>query len=90
MTAATGPAEGREWRAPGGRPAQANHNRPRADPWQGRVVRSPAGAVGLLNLHYLLGWDPGRIKRDSPATTDIPTTMRLAEPPERLDWLRRA
>jgi hypothetical protein len=54
------------------------------------VVRSPAGAVGLLNLHYLLGWDPGRIKRDSPATTDIPTTMRLAEPPERLDWLRRA
>jgi hypothetical protein len=76
--------------APGGRQAQANHYRPRADPWQGRVARSPAGAVGLMYLHCLLGRDPGRSKRDSPATTNLPTTIRLAEPPEPFDWLRSA
>ena len=32
----------------------------------------------------------GRGERDSPATTDLPTTMRLAEPPEPFDWLRSA
>jgi hypothetical protein len=32
----------------------------------------------------------GRGERDSPATTDLPITMRLAEPPEPFDWLRSA
>ena len=27
-------------------------------------------------------------ERHSPATTDLPITMRLAEPPEPFDWLR--
>ena len=30
----------------------------------------------------------GRGERHSPATTDLPITMRLAEPPEPFDWLR--
>ena len=29
-------------------------------------------------------------ERDSPATNDLPITMRLAEPPERSDWLQSA
>jgi hypothetical protein len=32
----------------------------------------------------------GRGERDSPATTDLPITMRLAEPPEPFDWLLSA
>jgi hypothetical protein len=32
----------------------------------------------------------GRGERHSPATTDLPVTMRLAEPPVPLDWLRSA
>jgi hypothetical protein len=32
----------------------------------------------------------GRGERDSPATTDLPVTMRLAEPPEPCEWLRSA
>jgi hypothetical protein len=32
----------------------------------------------------------GRGERHSPATTDVPITMRLAEPPEPFDWLRSA
>ncbi len=32
----------------------------------------------------------GRGERDSPATTDLPITMRLAEPPEPCDWLKSA
>lgn len=32
----------------------------------------------------------GRGERHSPATTDLPITMRLAEPPEPFDWLRTA
>ena len=32
----------------------------------------------------------GRGERHSPATTDPPITMRLAEPPEPFDWLRSA
>ena len=32
----------------------------------------------------------GRGERDSPATNDLPITMRLAEPPEPFDWLRTA
>ena len=32
----------------------------------------------------------GRGERDSPATNDLPIMMRLAEPPERSDWLKSA
>ena len=32
----------------------------------------------------------GRGERDSPATNDLPITMRLSEPPEPFDWLRSA
>jgi hypothetical protein len=32
----------------------------------------------------------GRGERHCPATTDLPITMRLAEPPEPFDWLRSA
>jgi hypothetical protein len=32
----------------------------------------------------------GRGERDSPATNDLPITMRLAEPPEPWDWLNSA
>jgi hypothetical protein len=32
----------------------------------------------------------GRGERHSPATNDLPITMRLAEPPEPFDWLRSA
>jgi hypothetical protein len=32
----------------------------------------------------------GRGERHSPAITDLPITMRLAEPPEPFDWLRSA
>jgi len=32
----------------------------------------------------------GRGERDCPATTDLPTIMRLAEPPEPCEWLRSA
>jgi hypothetical protein len=32
----------------------------------------------------------GRGERDSPATTDLPITMRLAEPPEPCDVVRSA
>ena len=32
----------------------------------------------------------GRGERGCPATTDLPVTMRLAEPPEPFEWLRSA
>jgi len=32
----------------------------------------------------------GRGERDSPATNDLPITMRLAEPPEPSEWLKSA
>jgi len=43
-----------------------------------------AGVVGVKE------GQSGRGERDSPATTDLPVTMRLAEPPEPFDWLRSA
>lgn len=36
------------------------------------------------------GTQVGRGERHSPATTDLPITMRLAELPEPFDWLRSA
>jgi hypothetical protein len=38
---------------------------------------------------HLRGSHP-RTLRDSPATNDLPITMRLAEPPEPCEWLRSA
>ena len=32
----------------------------------------------------------GRGERDSPATNDLPITMRLSEPPEPSGWLKSA
>ena len=34
--------------------------------------------------------ESGRGERDSPATNDLPITMRLAEPPEPSEWLQSA
>ncbi len=51
----------------------------------------PPGRVSGPNLRtngVLEG--AGRGERDSPATNDLPITMRLAEPPEQFDWLRCA
>jgi len=44
----------------------------------------PAGRFELRISGY------GRGERHSPATTDLPVTMRLAEPPEPCEWLRSA
>jgi hypothetical protein len=63
------------------------------------VPRGVSGARGSLSREY---WGRfliivrvterqfGRGERDSPATTDLPITIRLAEPPEPFDWLRSA
>ena len=65
-----------------------------AEPGQGgRSVldADPPGRVSGPNLRtngVLEG--AGRGERDSPATNDLPITMRLAEPPEQFDWLRCA
>ena len=48
---------------------------------------SPASGEGVLSTKE---GQSGRGERDSPATTDLPVTMRLAEPPEPFDWLRSA
>ena len=48
---------------------------------------SPASGEGALSTKE---GRSGRGERDSPATTDLPITMRLAEPPEPFDWLRSA
>ncbi len=55
---------------------------------RGRTPRlSPAQNEGVLSTTQ---GRSGRGERDSPATTDLPITMRLAEPPEPFDWLRSA
>ena len=46
-------------------------------------------AFGVGNQSISIG-QSGRGERHSPATTDLPVTMRLAEPPEPFDWLRSA
>lgn len=43
----------------------------------------------VMELNSKIG-EFGRGERDSPATNDLPVTMRLAEPPEPFDWLRSA
>ena len=48
-----------------------------------------AALPAVLELGHQIG-EFGRGERDSPATTDLPITMRLAEPPEPFDWLRTA
>jgi hypothetical protein len=68
-------------------------------------VLGPADFTFTLTAHARArGWDAafgagvvrvtegqsGRGERHSPATTDLPIAMRLAEPPEPFDWLRSA
>jgi hypothetical protein len=45
-----------------------------------RHQRSPEGTLRCI----------GRGERDSPATTDLPITMRLAEPPAPIELVRSA
>ena len=46
-------------------------------------------AFGSGVIHVKEG-QSGRGERDCPATSDLPITMRLAEPPEPCEWLRSA
>jgi hypothetical protein len=51
------------------------------------------GLDGALPATFELGdqiGEFGRGERDCPATTDLPVTVRLAEPPEPCEWLRSA
>jgi hypothetical protein len=48
-----------------------------------------AAAFGAGDQSISIG-QSGRGERHCPATTDLPVTMRLAEPPEPFDWLRSA
>jgi DNA-binding CsgD family transcriptional regulator len=49
------------------------------------------GCLTVAQAAYWLGRHAGRrTEVHGPATTDLPVTMRLAEPPEPLDWLQRA
>jgi len=56
-----------------------------------RIEPTPSAvAVGLVEAFSSASAGYGRGERDSPATNDLQITMRLAEPPEPLDWLRSA
>ena len=48
---------------------------------------NPASEEGFLGTKESRS---GRGERDSPATNDLPITMRLAEPPEPCHWLQIA
>ena len=48
-----------------------------------------AALPAVIELESKIG-EFGRGERDSPATSDLPITMRLAEPPAPFDWLRSA
>ena len=56
------------------------------------IARDQALGVGRTGRGDIAGKvrKTGRGERDSPATNDLPITMRLAEPPEPCDWLRSA
>ena len=49
-----------------------------------------AVAGGLVEASSSASAGYGRGERDSPATNDLPITMRLAEPPEPSYWLQSA
>ena len=51
------------------------------------AVRHGLAAALPAELRILVN---GRGERDSPATNDLPITMRLAEPPEPSNWLKSA
>jgi hypothetical protein len=55
-----------------------------AVPWRNG---GPAAPTSLSNADTT---GAGRGERDSPATTDLPITMRLAEPPEPHELFRTA
>jgi hypothetical protein len=65
----------------GGSSATAGRRTRSAEAWG----RSSRGSCISRTMRWF-----GRGERDSPATTDLPITMRLAEPPEPFDWLRSA
>jgi hypothetical protein len=52
-------------------------------------LRQDAPLAATFALTGTIG-ESGRGDRHSPATTDLPVTMRLAEPPEPFDWLQSA
>ena len=63
----------------------------RLDWCQGGRGKTPGpGTVSGTDLLSVKEGRSGRGERHSPATTDLPITMRLAEPPEPFDWLRSA
>ena len=51
------------------------------------AVRHGLAAALPAEVGILVG---GRGERDSPATNDLPITMRLSEPPEPSYWLQSA
>jgi hypothetical protein len=56
-----------------------------------RIEPTPSAvAAGLSEAFSRASAGHGRGERHSPATTDLPITMRLAGPPEPFDWLRSA
>jgi hypothetical protein len=56
------------------------------------IAKDRALGVGMRGRSDSTGKErkTGRGERDSPATNDLPITMRLAEPPEPCDWLKSA
>jgi hypothetical protein len=54
------------------------------------VEAEARGWAAAMTGEFIVESTNGRGERDSPATTDLPITMRLAEPPEPFDWLRSA
>ena len=66
--------------------------RHRAGPRGDRLAKDQALCAGMTGRGDIAGKErkTGRGERDSPATNDLPLTMRLAESPEPCDWLRSA
>lgn len=97
------PALFREERSPA-RYSSIWRTRSRAGPQLLRDATAACDRIGGAQASKARGWDgafgpgvvagqisqSGRGERDCPATTDLPVTMRLAEPPEPFDWLRSA
>ncbi|HSV92137.1 MAG TPA: hypothetical protein VLH81_03635 [Desulfobacterales bacterium] len=55
-----------------------------------RVEAEARGWAAAMSGEFRIEIKNGRRERGGPATTDLPITMRLAEPPEPIDWLRSA
>jgi hypothetical protein len=77
------------------RPAVGGHGRspPRRTPGSGRTMRArgePGWAAAISGEFLTEVRQTGRGERDSPATNDLPITMRLAEPPAPIELVRSA